>query len=68
MSSRYQATGVINPGVNGSVRVIEPRFFSAEYNGSIAAPGTPKAQPCPPSPENVRQHRLPAFLPFHIPA
>src|SRR5258705_961829 len=26
---------------------IEPRFFSAEYNGLIAAPGTPKAQVTP---------------------
>src|SRR5258705_5775258 len=26
---------------------IEPRFFSAEYNGLIAAPGTPKAMVTP---------------------
>jgi hypothetical protein len=26
---------------------IEPRFFSAEYSGLIAAPGTPKAQTTP---------------------
>src|ERR1700754_4349246 len=26
---------------------IEPRFFSAEYNGLIAAPGTPKAMLTP---------------------
>jgi hypothetical protein len=27
--------------------LIEPRFFSAEYKGLIAAPGTPKAQTTP---------------------
>src|SRR5882762_820505 len=27
--------------------LIEPRFFSAEYSGLIAAPGTPKAQVTP---------------------